>query len=300
MKTKWLEIQSDLEEVGTANMITPPTSWPNGNGGLRRTCPELHPRPENDEGKPEPWRCQVCGHVREPEWVTWKGEWYLHDGDCERCSAAVLGEAALALARQRTIAKYGLDTGEYAHMTFDTYSPRHPTQIEAQAAARRLVDTWRSGNWRTGMLLVSPDVGVGKTHLAIAAAREGLFLYTPQKFERILTIWDVPTLLGDIKNSYNNGGPAHIMEAAKTSGILVMDDLGAEDYRRESWYQNILYDIFNSRWLHHKTTIVTTNLAPDELQARVSSRVWSRMLSLTKHPVLLSGRDFRLAALKRE
>ena len=219
MNAELLEAQKALMEVRRKAEVILGESSKNGNGGRRRSRPVQVPRPENDEGKPKPWICPECGCVREPTWVHWEGKWHLDVSDCEKCKAAAFGETVLELARQRTIAKYSLDCGEYAHMTFDNYSPGTSSQAEAKAAAIELVSAWRDGDWRRGMLLVSPNVGVGKTHLAIAAVREGLFLYKPHNFERILTIWDVPTLLGDIRNSFNNGGPAQIMEAATMSGI---------------------------------------------------------------------------------
>lgn len=294
MNEELLEAQKVLEEARRTKRVILETSSRNGNGGSQRMGRHDHPRPENDDGRPESWVCPVCGHKRGAVWDAWKGDWYLDDSPCETCVAIAFKKKTLALKRERTISRYGLDQGEYARMTFDNYVPQNSTQAKAKEAAMKRVDAWKAGNWRIGMALISPNIGVGKTHLAIAAAREGMWLYNPRNYECILTIWDVPTLLSEIRNSYNGGGPGDIMEPAMASGILLLDDLGTEHYGTESWYQSTLYEIFNARWKNHRTTIFTTNFAPDDLRSRLGERVWSRLGSMIGKPILLTGEDFRL------
>ncbi|MFC2037689.1 ATP-binding protein [Chloroflexota bacterium] len=253
-------------------------------------------RPPDETTKPEPWVCPECGHRREATWNMWEHKWTLWDGPCDRCDALQLGREWLIEQQEASLERYGLNKGVRAHMTLDNYipDPRYPSQALALQAVRKLVTRWRNGDWAAGIMLLGRSVGVGKTHLAISAVREGLLLYRPRKLGCIVSIWSVPTLLDDIKDTYNNGGPTHITEAVKTSGILLLDDLGAEHYSSESWYRDILYDIFNARWEDQLATIVTTNLEPAQLRTRVGPRVLSRLLSLTGKPVLLTGADYRL------
>lgn len=86
-----------------------------------------------------------------------------------------------------------------------------------------------------------------------------------------------PDLLEDIRRGYNTGGEAHIVGACQRAKLLILDDVGAGYVREESqrWYEDILWRILNER--ANKKTLLTTNLAPPELQARIGARAWSRL-----------------------
>jgi len=221
----------------------------------------------------------------------------VYEGECEECEAVRLGQQWLAQYRQTVLATYGLNEGEYAHMDLNTYQPdpKYPSQDEAKNAMYALVDEWKAGNWRAGILLYSDDVGIGKTHLVIGAARIGVQLYTPSKLgERILAVWDMPSYVREIKNSYDKGGTAEIEASTIEPAILIMDDLGAEHVKTAEWYHGLMYDILNARWKDQKATLVTTNVNPAELRDRIGDRAFSRLISLTGEPVELWGDDYRV------
>jgi len=77
---------------------------------------------------------------------------------------------------------------------------------------------------------------------------------------------------------------------------LVLDDIGTEHVSKESrtWYQGLMFQIINARWLARRATIVTTNLNADDLWAWVGPRVFSRLIELAGAPVLMQGEDHRL------
>jgi DNA replication protein DnaC len=197
-----------------------------------------------------------------------------------------------------TLRRYKLDAGRYAHMTLDSYhaDPGYPSQAETKEAVRAIVTTWASGDWSAGILLASPDVGIGKTHLAIAAAREGVMIYQPRIGEKILAVWDMSSFVDAVRHTYDDGGTADLMYSVQEPVILVLDDIGTEHVSRESrtWYQGLMFQIVNARWLARRTTIVTTNLEADDLWAWVGPRVFSRLIELTGAPVLMQGKDYRL------
>jgi len=202
-----------------------------------------------------------------------------------------------------TLHRYGLDAGRYAHMMLDSYrpDPGYPSQAEAKAAVESMVTTWASGDWSAGILLASPDVGIGKTHLAIAAAREGVMLYRPGIGEQILAVWDMPSFIDAVRHTYDDGGTAGLMTSVQQPVILVLDDIGTEHVSRESqsWYQGLMFQIVNARWLARQATIVTTNLDADDVWAWVGPRVFSRLIELTGAPVVMQGVDYRLGGIKQ-
>ena len=205
--------------------------------------------------------------------------------------------------KSATLRRYGLDAGRYARMTLDSYrpDPGYPSQAEAKEAVRAMVATWASGDWSAGILLASSDVGIGKTHLAIAAAREGVMRYRPKIGEQILAVWDMPSFVDAVRHTYDDGGTADLMHSVKEPVILVLDDIGTEHVSKESrtWYQGLMFQIVNTRWLARRATIVTTNLDADDLWAWVGPRVFSRLIELVGAPVLMQGEDYRLRGARQ-
>ena len=202
-----------------------------------------------------------------------------------------------------TLHRYKLDAGRYAHMTLDNYrpDPGYPSQAAAKEAVLSMVVTWASGDWSAGILLASPDVGIGKTHLAIAAAREGVMRYRPEIGEKILAVWDMPSFVDAVRHTYDDGGTADLMHSVQEPVILVLDDIGTEHVSKESrtWYQGLMFQIVNARWLARRATIVTTNLNADDLWAWVGPRVFSRLIELAGAPVLRQGEDYRLGGARQ-
>ena len=291
-----LEAQKVLDRAReTKRVILDPTP-PRFKRGLRGKYFEPDP-----ETKPDDWVCPDCGLTRVPFWDTARGGWTLYQGPCETCQARDFTEETMRLIWQRTLQNNGLAGGEYGRMTFQSYvpDPKYPSQELAKQAVIAMVERWREGDWKASILLASTirDVGIGKTHLAIAAARAGLYLWKEPGY-KILTVWDMPSYVAAIKESYDNGGTAEIQASAAEPRILVMDDVGAEHVVSMGWYQSLMYDIFNARWLDELATVVTTNLSSGELLDRLGSRAASRMFALTGKPIIMKGADYRLKDMK--
>jgi DNA replication protein DnaC len=273
-------------------------SWPAEPG--RRA----EPRPEDLDRQPAAHCCPACGHVSPYVWDGLTRRWRVTHGDpCEECSRRLFVQMAVQETKAATLRRYKLDAGRYAQMNLDSYrpDPGYPSQAAAKEAVRAMVATWAGGDWSSGILLASPDVGIGKTHLAIAAAREGVILYRPGIGEKILAVWDMPSFVDAVRHSYDDGGTADLMHSIQEPVILVLDDIGTEHVGKESrsWYQGLMFQIVNARWLARRATIVTTNLDADDLWTWVGPRVFSRVIDLVGAPVLMQGEDYRLGGARQ-
>lgn len=136
------------------------------------------------------------------------------------------------------------------------------------------------------LVLVGPT-GTGKTHAAVAVARqlhgEGWELqFTP-----------VVELLDELRPGGDEGALARYMAAS----LLLLDDLGSE--RPTEWTGERLYALVNRRWLEERPTVVTSNLAPDELEAALGSRTYSRLVGNDALVVKLTGPDRRRRNAKK-
>ena len=241
-----------------------PGSWPTPAGCW------AEPGQEDLDQRPAAHRCPICGHVSPYAWDGLARRWRAtHSEPCEECSRWQFVARAVEETRAATLHRYRLDAGRYAHMTLDSYRPdaRYPSQAVAKQAAEAMVAAWVGGDWSAGILLASPDVGIGKTHLAIAAAREGVMLYHPDIGEQILAVWDMPSFVDAVRHTYDDGGTADLMLSVQEPVILILDDIGSEHANKESrsWYQGLMFQILNARWLTRRATIVTTNLNADDL-----------------------------------
>ncbi len=192
-----------------------------------------------------------------------------------------------------------------------TYKPLSDSQGKALLITKKFVDEFKSGVTDRGLLFTG-NVGVGKTHLAVAilndlieAGYRGLFINFIHLIEKI-------------KQSYGNNqtffSEPEIFEKIKKSHIVVVDELGAAT--PTEFVFNKMYDIINYCFSEGISIIFTTNYPLNErkkrdltdtqldsinyilkstsysLEERISERLVSRILGKCK-VVKIVGEDFR-------
>ena len=136
-------------------------------------------------------------------------------------------------------------------------------------------------------LLLHGGSGLGKTFLlgcVESAVREkGVdTLYT--------TAYD---LLNELKNAYFARGGENVQSYFDVS-LLLIDDLGMEPLMENITVEQI-YNLLNARLSRGLCTAVSTNLSREELRARYTERVSSRLLDTrTGMAIHFQGKDIRL------
>lgn len=137
---------------------------------------------------------------------------------------------------------------------------------------------------RPNLVLVGA-VGVGKTHLALAAVRDD---YVERGLEVLFR--PVAELLDDLRP----GGDPTALDRYVHVERLVLDDVGAE--RPTDWSAERLGLVINRRWMEERPVIATTNLEPGpngELVQALGERTYSRLVGSDAVVVRLSGADRR-------
>lgn len=162
------------------------------------------------------------------------------------------------------------------------------SSLEAMQIALRFchefVDTF-SSEFRN--LLLYGDTGVGKSFLSHCIAKELL----DQSFS---VIYFTAARLFDIfaKNTFHREEEAEMdYEHIYNCDLLIIDDLGTEMSNRFTVSQ--LFVCLNERILRQKSTLISTNLALEDLKNIYSERIFSRITS--SYTVLrLTGDDIRI------
>jgi len=146
----------------------------------------------------------------------------------------------------------------WSHIMPARYAHARLEDLEGDLAA---VKEW---NGESDVLLLG-NVGAGKTHAAVALARE--------VYDQGLDVMFRPAL-GLVEDLKPDGDPKALERASKT-GLLVLDDLGTE--RRTDFSADRISLLLVTRYDDCLPTIVTSNLAPELLEKQVGERIWSRL-----------------------
>lgn len=133
------------------------------------------------------------------------------------------------------------------------------------------------------------STGLGKTFLCRCIAKE---LLDRGKIVLYVTAFGLLEMFEKEKfNKDNQEINKDILNLAKEADLLIIDDLGTEFISGFSATE--LFDIINSRLLSKKSTIISTNLYPEQLTTNYSSRIVSRLYG-NYEMIKFFGSDIRI------
>jgi DNA replication protein DnaC len=119
-------------------------------------------------------------------------------------------------------------------------------------------------------MMLTGRTGCGKTHLAIAAAKQ---------LSRQAIFVTVPELLLEIRSTFNGeDSESRLIRRYARAELLVLDDLGAE--KTTEYSIQTLYTIISRRNREEAQTIVTTNLDLTQIAESLGDRIASRLAEM--------------------
>jgi DNA replication protein DnaC len=220
------------------------------------------------------------------------------------CQCQLDRRAARAIARTRIPKRY-------EHCTLDSYDATYPSATRslqaAHRSARKFVESYPLETRGTGLLLTG-NIGVGKTHLAV-----GILQALVAERGATGLFCDYRELLKQVQNSYNRQVQAtelDILQPVFDAEVLILDELGAN--KPTDWVWDTVAHILNTRYNDRRTTIITTNYAnagplgsmleltgnsrlrEETLGDRIGERMRSRLQEMCV-VVEMKGVDFRQA-----
>lgn len=163
----------------------------------------------------------------------------------------------------------GLETCTFEDMAW------HPPNLTDRQATRfkRVANYCRDyalGTVDERWLLLAGSIGWGKSHLAACIVNKRL------ERNEIAKFLDFPSVLQELRAGFDDNSYGAILESYKSVPLLVLDDVGAEYQKANegmSWSQEQLYLILNHRYANRMETIITTNVMPSKLDARIADRM---------------------------
>ena len=180
------------------------------------------------------------------------------------CRSQQIGQQA----RQRLFEFSHLE--ELSHLTFDNFNPRGRVGLwphQAESLERAYNQARQYARSLNGWLLIQGKYGCGKTHLAAAIANFTVSLGVPTLF---IT---VPDLLDSLRYTFSDPGTTfeERFEEIRRVPLLILDDFGTQN--ATAWAQEKLFQILNYRYINRLPLVVTTNLAMDDIEPRILSRL---------------------------
>lgn len=161
----------------------------------------------------------------------------------------------------------------FQNKTFADYIAETPQQQRALEACRDYAHNF-SDNLAAGRcLILSGNVGTGKTHLAAAIAD-----YIVRETEYTAVFRSLYSILQAIKSTY--GGDtgfteSEVMQLFTSPDLLIIDEVGAT--KSSEFELATIFAIINTRYENNLPTVVITNLGAAELKIAIGDRCTDRL-----------------------
>lgn len=203
----------------------------------------------------------------------------LTDEEMEARNKQLVEEKSKQLERERHEARLKSIMGEAAiperfqSSSFDTYVASNEGQQKALRICLDYANHFAEKRKNGYSLILSGNVGTGKTHLATAVANSVI----NQGFTAVYTT--TITMIRKIRSTWAKGSTKtedEILAMFAKPDLLVIDEIGAQSGSEDEKLR--LFDVINTRYEQMKPTLIITNLPIGErLREAIGDRALDRL-----------------------
>jgi DNA replication protein DnaC len=160
--------------------------------------------------------------------------------------------------------------------TFENYrvAEGNSQQASAKRKVQAFADNWLAMRQNGNNLILCGNPGTGKTHLAVALARQITEAYPN---ETVLMARFIE-LVRTVAETYGKGSETterQALEQFTKPNLLIIDEFGHQ--RGTDNERMIMFEIINARYENVLPTVIITNLSTDELKEYACSRTIDRL-----------------------
>lgn len=212
--------------------------------------------------------------------------------DGARC--ACFKKASIDLLYSEYSISHVLEKENFRNFSFDWYSDTIQNELTgrterqtARDAVMRAKHFISNAGRPDNNLYIYGNTGVGKTFLTHCIAKEMLDRSYSSLYFSARDFFD---LLADATFGRDGRNSTH-SQMILDCDFLTIDDLGTEV--TNSFAASQLFHVLNERIAKNRSTIISTNMTPEEFSAAYTQRIYSRLLSHYKF-IKLVGTDIRI------
>lgn len=199
---------------------------------------------------------------------------------CDKCKEENrLAEEQRAIARrqiqeqeylERRLKKAGIPI-RFRDRTLENFIAETPQQKTALTIARDFLENFEENHKFGRTLIFSGKAGTGKSHLAIAIAKEVM----PKRTAMYLNALDAIRMIRDTWRKESETSELEVLEMLGSIDLLVIDEVGVQCGTDNE--QMLMFDIINRRYRDSKPMILLTNLNAKGLSEYLTERSYDRL-----------------------
>lgn len=204
-------------------------------------------------------------------------------GVCFKCESEALAKAEKEKADAEVAARELRDLRDrteacmiprrFADKTFENYAKDTDSRARNFQACKDYADNFQKHFTDGRCMIMSGSVGTGKTHLAIAIAKQVL-----AELGATVRYTTVSNLLSDMKATYggdSNRNDQHVMDEMTDPNLLILDEVGTT--KQSEFEMATIFDLINTRYECMFPTIVISNLGLAQISEAIGERCYDRL-----------------------
>lgn len=204
-------------------------------------------------------------------------------GECVKCESEATAKAEKEKLDAEVAAKELRDLRErteacmiprrFSDKTFENYAKDTESRGRNFQACKDYADNFKD-HFRAGRcMIMSGSVGTGKTHLAIAIAKQVL-----ADLGATVRYTTVSNLLAEMKATYGGDSKRtdqHVMDEMTDPNLLILDEVGTT--KQSEFEMSTIFSLINTRYECMFPTIVISNLGLSQISDAIGERCYDRL-----------------------